>query len=823
MTQSWAQINIPTYHNDNGRTGANSNETSLTPANVNMSSFGLAFTSAIPDGNKVYAQPLYVANVNIAGQGTHNVVIVATMGDMVYAFDADGLSNSPLWTADLSNSANGGAPIPCNDVTGSDAAGCYLGPVIGILSTPVIDTGSGTLYAVAQTEENSAIVERLHALDIGSGGEKFGGPVVIQGSVPGTGAGSDGQNIAFNPKIQNQRSALLLANGRVYIAWGSYGDAAAPYHGWVMAYDATTLAQVAIWNNTPNGSAGGIWTPGDLMADASGNIFVTSGNGDSTAQSGGTEYSNSVVKLDSSLNVLDFFMPPNVSDLNTNDLDLNGGGFVDTGAGLLIGGGKDGTIYVIDGNHLGGWDPNGGNVVQSFPNALGGSGCQSDGCLFALPAISNGIVSFIGPNDVLKVLSFSNNALSGPTSQGTTVFSIRGAPPSISSNSGNNAVLWAVDVGDANGNRLILHAYDATNAARELWNSDQSGGADALGNGALFIPPTVANGRVYVAATGQLVAYALKNGSGGGTGGGGGGGSCAAPSSPGVNICSPVNGSTVTSPFTISAAGTDSSQTQGMDVWLDGQKLSWFGGTNTVNIQQSPSAGSHQLDIYAVGSNNELQHSTSIFTVGSSSGGSTGGTGGGSCSQPSSPGVNICSPTKGSSVSSPVTISAAGRNAGSTDGMDVWIDGAKLGFFQGTTVSTQATLAAGSHQLDIYAVGSDGSLQQSTVIFTVTSSSGGGTSGSSACSPPTGPGVVICSPPNGSTQSSSFHILAYGMNSGSTSGMDVWLDGNKVGWFGGTTTVDTSASAASGSHQLDIYAVGTDGSLEKATSIFTTP
>ncbi|HKR27054.1 MAG TPA: hypothetical protein VJS11_06350 [Acidobacteriaceae bacterium] len=606
LARGWAQVPVPTYQVDNGRTGSYPGESVLTPGNVNTGSFGLAFTSAIPDGNNVYAQPLYVPNVNVSG-ATHNVVFVATMGDLVYAFDADGLSTSPLWTADLSNSANGGAPVPCNNVLGSDNAGCYLGPVIGILSTPVIDTGSGTLYAVAQTYENGAVVERLHALDITSGAEQFGGPVVIQGSVPGTGDGSDGQNIAFTPNIQTQRSALLLANGRVYIAWGSYGDATAPYHGWVMAYDATTLAQVGIWNNTPNGSAGGIWAPGDLMADASGNIFVTSGNGTSDAQNGGADYADSVVRLDPSLNLLDFFMPPDVLNLSANDLDLNGGGFVDTGAGLLIGGGKDGTIYVINGASLGGWDPNGGNVVQSFPNAIGGPNCQSDGCIFALPTLANGSLYYIGPGDVPKDFSFANGSLSGPTSQGAAAYGIRGAPAIVSSNAGANAIAWAVDVDASNAYRLVLHAYDATDASSELWNSDQSGGPDAPGNGSLFIGPIVANGRVYIAASGQLAAYGLKSS--------GGGSACSPPNSPGVVICSPPDGSTQSSPFHILAYGMNSGTTAGMDVWLDGQKLAWFDGTTTADTYASAGSGSHELDIYAVGSDGSLQEATAFFTV----------------------------------------------------------------------------------------------------------------------------------------------------------------------------------------------------------------
>ncbi len=317
-------------------------------------------------------------------------------------------------------------------------------------------------------------------------------------------------------------------------------------------------------------------------------------------------------------------------------------------------------------------------------------------------------------------------------------------------------------------------------------------------------------------------------GTSGGGGGGGGTGSCPQPASPGVNICSPTRGSTVTSPFTVSASGKNTNGTAGIDVWLDGNKVGWCGGTNTINIQVSAGNGSHQLDIYSIGNDGEKQLSSVIFTVGSSTSGGGGGGGGGTgaCTAPASPGVNICSPTNGSTVSSPVTITAAGTNNGSTEGMDVWIDGHKLGWFGGTNqVNTQATLGAGTHQLDIYAVGTNGDLQKSTVVFTVsgtTSGGGGGGGGTTSCGPPSTPSVVICSPANGSSVSSPVQITAYGMNNGSTDGMDLWIDGQHTpGWFGGTTSVSTSVNLGAGTHQLDVYASGTNGDLQKATVVFT--
>jgi FG-GAP-like repeat/Bacterial Ig domain len=323
---------------------------------------------------------------------------------------------------------------------------------------------------------------------------------------------------------------------------------------------------------------------------------------------------------------------------------------------------------------------------------------------------------------------------------------------------------------------------------------------------------------VYAAGWDNLLQHTSTTLTVGGSGGGGGGtGSCPQPTSPGVNICSPMNGSTVTSPFTIFASGKNTNATAGMDVWLDGQKVGWYGGTTTVNIQDTAGPGSHQLDIYAVGVDGELKLSSSIFTVGSSVGG---GGGGGACTTPSSPGVNICAPANGSTVTSPVTITAAGTNNGSTEGMDVWIDGHKFGWFGGTNmVNTQATLGAGTHQLDIYAVGTNGDLQRSTVIFSVSGTTGGG-----SCGPPSSPSVVICSPMNGTTVSSPVQITAYGMNNGSTAGMDLWIDGQHTpGWFGGTTSVSVLVNVSTGSHQLDVYASGTNGDLQHASVVFNVP
>src|SRR5579863_1049960 len=251
------QATVATWHNDNQRTGNNPLETILTTSNVNSKQFGKLFSQTV-DGF-IYAQPLYVPNVKV-GSVTHNVVFVATMNDSVYAFDADnntGSNASPLWKVNFTNPSKGITTVTTTEVNCSD----IITTEIGILGTPVIDTSSGTLYLIARTKESGTYYQRLHALDITSGAEKFGGPIVIQASVSGTGKGSSKGKISFNSLIQNQRSALLLQNGLVYIAWGSHCDQNV-YHGWLMAYNASTLAQTAAWVSTPNGSEGAIWASG---------------------------------------------------------------------------------------------------------------------------------------------------------------------------------------------------------------------------------------------------------------------------------------------------------------------------------------------------------------------------------------------------------------------------------------------------------------------------------------------------------------------------------------------------------------------------------
>jgi len=492
---------VLTWHNDNSRTGQNLNESILTLTNVNSTQFGKKFTRSV-DG-RIYAQPLYVPNVSIPSKGTHNVVYVATENDSVYAFDANGTPTAPLWHRGFTNPTQGITSVPC-----ADTPACSVSPVVGITGTPVIDSTSKTLYVVAFTKENGSYFQRLHALDITTGAEKFGGPVVIQASVPGTGAGSIGGTIMFDPLIQNQRPALLLLNGVVYISWASFGDLD-NYHGWVLGYGAQTLAQVAVFNDTPNGSQGGIWQSGGGLSAAPGSstILLQTGNGTFDAnQTGGVDYGDSFLKLNTTggLSVADYFTPDNESTLQSMDLDLG------SGAGLIpptqsgpfpheiISAGKQGIIYVVNRNNMGKFHSTRNNVIQTVTGSING--------YYGSPAYFNNAVYYSGAGDFLDRYSLTSGLLSTmPVSESPTKFNT-GSTPSISANGSTNGIVWAVE--HVSTTSSVLHAYDASDVSKELYNSKQIATRDSLG-GSKFSVPTIANGKVYVGTFSGLAVYGI--------------------------------------------------------------------------------------------------------------------------------------------------------------------------------------------------------------------------------------------------------------------------------------------------------------------------
>ncbi|MGD0098492.1 MAG: chitobiase/beta-hexosaminidase C-terminal domain-containing protein [Terracidiphilus sp.] len=520
-----AQVSVTTWRNDIGRTGQNLNETILTPSNVNPTQFGKLFSQAV-DGY-VYAEPLYLPNVTIGGQ-SHNVVFVATEHDSVYAFDADsngGANSNPLWFASMLTPAHGaaaGATTPSSNTIGTDII-----PELGITGTPVIDPATGTLYVVSFTQEGSSFFLRLHALDITSGAEKLGGPVVISASVPGTGNGSTGGTLALDPEWANQRSGLLLLNGIIYIAFGSHGDNG-PWHGWLLGYNEQTLKQTGVFCTSPSGVGGGIWMGGaGLAADVLdpvnhpyGRVFLATGNGDYTATtpySAGMDYGDSILDLDLTNGVptiQDEFTPAGQAQLDEWDMDQASGGLMivptqTTGSNpnLLVQTGKSGIAYLLNRQNLGGYNTAGDQVVQELTNAVGNTGA------WTTPAYWNGTVYYWGQIDTLKTFPLVNGLLTGPSATSSEKYGYPGANPVISANGNTQGIVWSLETdGYMDSKPSVLMAHDATNISTTLYSSATNSSRDNPGNAVKFTVPTVVNGKVYVGAQYQLSVYGLLTG-----------------------------------------------------------------------------------------------------------------------------------------------------------------------------------------------------------------------------------------------------------------------------------------------------------------------
>lgn len=498
-------VSILTHHYDVARTGANLSETVLTPANVNSTQFGKLFS--LPVDGQMYAQPLYVPGVSIPGKGTHNVVYAATEHDSVYAFDADGATSSALWQRSFINPSAG-----ITTVSDDDFPQPYedIAPEIGITGTPVIDPSTGTLYVVAKTKENGNFFQRLHALDIASGAEKFGGPVTIQASVAGTGVRNDGNgNVVFDPLINLQRSGLLLAGGTVYVAFASHGDFD-PFNGWLLGYDAHSLKQVIAYAPDVDGSGGSVWQAGGgPAADAAGNIYVAVANGDFDVPGGGRDYGDSALKLrpaGSGFTVADYFTPFDQQALADLDHDLGSGGVVllpdqpGNPSHLLLASNKEGKLYVINRDNMGHFNAANDNQIPQTIQLAGG--------IFSTPAVWQNKVYVSAVRDSLK--SFTVNAgqltLASDTGQ---VLGYPGSTPVVSANGNSNAIVWTLQVDHQLSDAAVLHAYDANDVSHELYNSMQAGDRDTAGASVKFTVPVVANGKVYVGGGDQLTVYGL--------------------------------------------------------------------------------------------------------------------------------------------------------------------------------------------------------------------------------------------------------------------------------------------------------------------------
>ncbi|WP_109482577.1 pyrrolo-quinoline quinone [Paraburkholderia sp. C35] len=495
---------VLTHHNDLARTGQMLAETTLTPANVNSATFGkVAFLAA--DG-KVDGQPLSVTSLAING-ATHNVIYVVTEHNSVYAYDADNYAQ--LWKVSLNGT----------NETSSDNRGCTdITPEIGITATPVIDRSrgaNGVLYAVAMTKDAGGNYHhRLHALDLASGAELFGGPTEIAATASGTGGESANGVLTFDPSLHSERVALTLVNGNIFMGWTAH-CMGGNYTGWIMSYSADTLKQTGAMDVVPNGQKGSVWMAGSGMASDGTSIYVVDGNGTfgTTLDANGfpvdNDFGNSFMKLSASpLKVTDYFASLDVVTLANEDGDFGSGGAMllpdqktadGTVKHLAVAAGKDNKIYVVDRDSMGKFSPTANNNWQVLTGTLAGG-------IWGSPAYFNGTVYYGALNDNIKALPVTNALLATTAaSKSPTTFAYPGAVPAISANGTSNAILWAAE----NGTTGALHAYDATNLATELYNSNQAGTRDQWGAGNKFITPMISRGKVYVGATNGVAVFGL--------------------------------------------------------------------------------------------------------------------------------------------------------------------------------------------------------------------------------------------------------------------------------------------------------------------------
>lgn len=485
-----AQVDVLTQHNDNSRTGVNPRESWLTPANVNKSQFGMLFKRVVDD--QLYTQPLVTTGVRVNG-GTHDMVYVTTVNNSVYAFDAnDPEATAPIWHVSFGTPANlHSANFGCLDMNGQ----------MGIVGTPVIDKVRGVLYVVALTQSGAGFTQRLHELDLATGADLPESPVVIK---------ADG----FNALMQNQRPALMLANGMVYVGYASHCDKE-PYHGYLMAYEAKTLAQIAVFNTSPTGSEASIWQSGQgPAADADGNVYVVTGNG---SWDGVKNFSESFLKFSPTLKLLDWFTPTNHQLLDDKDNDLNSSGAtLIPGTHLVIGGGKEGVLYTLDTRNFGHLGDE--HALQHFQ----ATASHLHSLVYWISERKGPLLYVWGQRDKAKVYEFNGERLRETPSVMRDIPNEGhpGAMLSLSANGGRGGILWAAihATGDSwhESRPGVLHAYEADDIRHELWNSLEVPARDDCGEYSKMAPPTIANGRVYLASfgtenvgTGQFCVYGL--------------------------------------------------------------------------------------------------------------------------------------------------------------------------------------------------------------------------------------------------------------------------------------------------------------------------
>jgi hypothetical protein len=522
---------VLTWKGDLSRKGLY-NETTLTPANVNTTQFGKLATFRT-DG-LIIAQPLFVSNLDMGALGQHNVIILANEHDSVYAFDADHPAAASLWERHYTDPANGITTAP-DDFGGRTS----LGGEVGITGTPVIDSSTGILYFVTTLARNGKVEQWLRAVDIRTGKDFGPGSMQIQASVAGDGKASVNGQIAFDPSIQNQRPGLVDLNGNIIIAWGSFSDFGV-YHGWVMAYDATTLQQKAVFNSTPqdqpndvaggpadHGGGGSYWGGGAAPSvDDAGNIYIVSADGSFNLDSGGKNTGDTVLKLQLSgntFNIVDWFSPSNQVCLDQADLEIGSGGVAllpDVGAGKKLGAviNKEGRLYLLNLDSMGKFNPAGDTqipqmLVVGSKTCFAGMGAGfAEGPdwqrLYGNPSFWNGNIYLATANGPLRQYRFQNGMLgTAPFAQSSNTFGLRGGNTVVSANDTSNAIVWAYEK-SGTGGPAVLHAYDANTVTHEFWNSNMNP-ADSMGTGVGFGTPVVANGRVIAIFDRFAVIYGL--------------------------------------------------------------------------------------------------------------------------------------------------------------------------------------------------------------------------------------------------------------------------------------------------------------------------
>ena len=807
-----AGVSVLTNRYDNLRDGQNASEVTLTPANVNAGSFGKLFSSTL-DGN-AYGQPLYVPSVSIGGT-THNVVYVATENDSVYAIDAD-RAGSPLWQVSFLNAANNVTTVSSQIVSAKNPLpGCVdIKPQYGITSTPVIDPASNTIYVVANTNDNGTINYRLHALDITTGQEKFGGPVLIQASVPGTGDDNDGNgNVIFDPTQELQRSALLLVNGVVYIGFGSHCDLD-PWHGWLLGYSASSLSQLYVYNTTPNGSEGAIWASGTGPAtDQSGDVFLTTGNGtfDSTLTPP-VDLGNAMLRLgvrNGNFGVVDYFVPSNWMPLNSSDYDLGSAGATllpDQPTGpmhLMVTAGKNGTIALFNRDNLGQFNSSSDNILQEIPSP------NPDTILnWSTPAYWNGLTYFIMSKDVPRSFTLSNAMLT-PASTGTRTFPFLGSQPVISANGTTNGILWTLE---NKGSTVttgagLLHAWNALNLTQELYNSDQNGARDVPGPSTKFNVVTVVNGKVYVGTQTEIDVYGLTTSASPTPTASATSAPTATPTPTVVAITAPANNATVSGNVAITVFKATS--VSWANVYIDGN---YFASTPpltfTFNSTTVPN-GSHQISVTGFAANSAVLGSASINVTVNNGGATATATATAVATRTATLTATPTATLTPTATATATATASATPTATTTSGATPTLTATS----GATPTATATVVATATATATAVATATATAVSTPTATATLTATA--------VPSPtPTSSVVAITAPLNNATVSGTVPITV--TKSSGVTWVNVYIDGNYFASTPPLTFSWNSATVANGSHTISATAFAANSTVLGSTSITVT-